>query len=145
MLLHRGGGVVGAAREDRGDHPLMLLVGVGDVAREQRDLIEQPVDAGARVGHERDEARCARELRDGEVQPRVEAAVVGGRRAGAIALIVFVSLLFVPAYEPAVIASVIVFIIGPVLSPEEEYALSGGIHGGPETEDIAALQHANGA
>lgn len=50
-----------------------------------------------------------------------------------------------PAYEPAVIASVIVFIIGLILSPEGEYALSGGIHGCPETEDIAALQHANGA
>ena len=76
----------------------------------------------------------------------------GAIYAGLIALIAFVSLLFVPAYEGAVIAIAIVFLIGValfaifgrkklILSPEEEYALSGGAHGDPATEDIAALQH----
>ncbi|GAA4181831.1 amino acid permease [Gryllotalpicola koreensis] len=76
----------------------------------------------------------------------------GAIYAGVIALIAFVSLLFVPAYQGAVIAIAIVFLIGVglfallgrkrlILSPEEEYALSGGVHGDPEKEDIAALQH----
>ncbi len=76
----------------------------------------------------------------------------GAVYAGLIALIAFVSLLFVPAFQGAIIAIAIVFVVGVilfavfsrtklVLSPEEEYALSGGLHGDPQQEDIAALQH----
>jgi ethanolamine permease len=76
----------------------------------------------------------------------------GAVYAGLIALIAFVSLLFVPAFQGAIIAIAIVFVVGVilfavfsrtklVLSPEEEYALSGGLHGDPQKEDIAALQH----
>ena len=77
---------------------------------------------------------------------------VGAFYAGIIALIAFVSLLFVPAYQPAIIVIAIVFVVAVILfavfsrtklilSPEEEYALSGGLHGDPQNEDIAALQH----
>ncbi|WP_022882272.1 amino acid permease [Gryllotalpicola ginsengisoli] len=78
--------------------------------------------------------------------------VPGAVYAGVIALISFVALLFNPSFQLAIVIIAIVFVLGVVLfalfgrtrlilSPEEEYALSGGLHGDPATEDIAALQH----
>ena len=74
-------------------------------------------------------------------------------RAGAIvalviAAVTFVGVLVNPTYRPAVIAIVVFYVIGLlvfglygrhrlVLSPEEEYAVTGGLHGfDPEAEGL---------
>ena len=65
--------------------------------------------------------------------------------AGAIAALTFVGILFNEAYRPAIVAIAIVFAVGLalfalfgrhrlILSPEEEYAMSGGIHRDPAVE-----------
>jgi ethanolamine permease len=65
-----------------------------------------------------------------------------------IAAITFVGVLINPSYRPAVIAIVVLYVIGLlifgfygrhrlVLSPEEEYAITGGLHGyDPASEDL---------
>ncbi len=68
--------------------------------------------------------------------------------AFAIAFVTFIGVLINPAYRPAVVAIAVFYGIGLlvfgfygrhrlVLSPEEEYAVSGGLHGyDPETEGL---------
>jgi ethanolamine permease len=76
--------------------------------------------------------------------------VGGAVFAGAIALLVFVGVMLNEDYRPAIIAIVIVFAVGLVafavfgrhrliLSPEEEYAMSGGLHGDPQEEGYGAI------
>jgi len=71
--------------------------------------------------------------------------VPGAYAAAAIAALVFFGFLFNAAFQPAILAILIVYIVilvgfavwgrhQLVLSPEEEYALSGGLHGIPESE-----------
>lgn len=66
----------------------------------------------------------------------------GAYSAAAIAALVFVGFLLNPTFQPAIIAIVIVYVLALigfatyarhrlVLSPEEEYAMSGGLHSGP--------------
>jgi len=68
-----------------------------------------------------------------------------------IALLVFFGFLFNEAFQPAIIAIVVVYaliLVGfavygrhrLVLSPEEEYALSGGLHGDPQAEGYDAME-----
>ncbi len=82
---------------------------------------------------------------------RSPVGVPGAVVAGAIAVLTFVGILFNTAYRPAVIAIAIVFAVGLVLfailgrhrlilSPEEEYAMSGGAHRDPAVEDYAQLE-----
>ena len=63
----------------------------------------------------------------------------------------FVGFILIPAFLPAIIAIAIVFVVGVilfaligrhrlVLSPEEEYALSGGMHGDPQKEGYDAME-----
>ncbi|NYE35000.1 ethanolamine permease [Nocardioides cavernae] len=65
--------------------------------------------------------------------------------AFAIAGVTFVAVLINPTYRPAIITIVVLYALGLlafgmygrhrlVLSPEEEYAVSGGMHGDPERE-----------
>lgn len=65
--------------------------------------------------------------------------------AFAIAGVTFVAVLINPTYRPAIITIVVLYALGLlafglygrhhlVLSPEEEYAVSGGLHGDPERE-----------
>jgi ethanolamine permease len=80
------------------------------------------------------------------VRPYVSpVGVPGAVVAGAISVITFVGILFNDAYRPAIVAIAIVFAIGLilfavfgrhrlVLSPEEEYAMSGGVHRDPAVE-----------
>jgi len=74
----------------------------------------------------------------------------GAYSAAVIALLVFLGFLFNPAYLPAIVAIVIVYVViligfaaygrhRLVLSPEEEYALSGGLHGDPQAEGYDAM------
>jgi ethanolamine permease len=71
--------------------------------------------------------------------------VPGAVVAGVIALIIFIGLLINPAFFIAIVAIAIIYAIGLVLfavwgrkqlvlSPEEEYAVSGGMHRDPKTE-----------
>lgn len=75
--------------------------------------------------------------------------VPGAVVAGAIAVLTFVGILFNEAYRPAIVAIAVVFVVGLVLfaiwgrhrlvlSPEEEYAMSGGLHRDPEKEHYGA-------
>jgi len=68
-----------------------------------------------------------------------------------IAALVFVGFLINPTFQPAIIAIVIVYVVilagfaiwrrhHLVLSPEEEYALSGGLHGDPQVEGYDAME-----
>jgi ethanolamine permease len=77
--------------------------------------------------------------------------VLGAVVAGIIALITFVGILFNPGYTAAIIAIAVVYVVGLllfalfgrtklVLSPEEEYALSGGEHGDPQAEGYDAME-----
>lgn len=69
----------------------------------------------------------------------------GAYAAAAIAAVTFVGFLLNETFQPAIIAIIIVYVIGLlifgfygrhrlILSPEEEYAVSGGLHGDPQTE-----------
>ena len=71
--------------------------------------------------------------------------VFGAVSAAIISALIFVGFLVNETFRPAIVAIVIVYIVGLlifglytrhhlVLSPEEEYAVSGGLHGDPETE-----------
>jgi len=75
----------------------------------------------------------------------------GAYSAAAIALLVFFGFLFNEAFQPAIVAIVIVYVViligfafygrhRLVLSPEEEYALSGGLHGDPQAEGYDAME-----
>ena len=63
------------AADDRG----VLVVGVGDVLPEQRDGVQQRVDAHPSIGDSRGDRRRAAQLGDRQVQPRVGPPVVGVR------------------------------------------------------------------
>jgi ethanolamine permease len=76
--------------------------------------------------------------------------IAGAVIAGLIAFAAFLGILLNSAFQTAVITFVVVFVIGLVifalvgrhrlvLSPEEEYALSGGLHGDPAAEGYDAL------
>jgi ethanolamine permease len=65
--------------------------------------------------------------------------------AGAIALVSLISLYSNSVYRPGVVGTLVYFVLGVlyfaiagrhrlVLSPEEEFALTSGEHGHPETE-----------
>ena len=71
--------------------------------------------------------------------------------AAAITVLIFVGFLLNPTFLPAIIAIAIVYAIilvgfglyfrhRLVLSPEEEYALSGGTHGDPQTEGYDKME-----
>lgn len=71
--------------------------------------------------------------------------VPGAVVAGVISVVTFVGILLNEAYRPAIVAIAIVFAVGLilfalfgrhrlVLSPEEEYAMSGGLHRDPAVE-----------
>jgi ethanolamine permease len=77
--------------------------------------------------------------------------VAGAVVAGLIAVGALLGILFNPAFLTAVIVFVVVFVVGIiffalvgrtrlVLSPEEEYALSGGMHGDPQKEGYDAME-----
>jgi len=73
--------------------------------------------------------------------------ITGAVIAGVIALLIFVGFLLNPTFTPAIIAIAVVYVLlligfavwgrnRLVLSPEEEYALSGGVHGDPQKEGL---------
>jgi len=75
----------------------------------------------------------------------------GAYVAAVIAVVVFVGFLVNPTFTPAIIAIIVVYaliLLGfaiwgrhrLVLSPEEEYALSGGLHGDPQQEGYDAME-----
>ncbi|MCS0500258.1 amino acid permease [Protaetiibacter mangrovi] len=77
--------------------------------------------------------------------------IAGAVVAGLIAALIFVGFAINQAFWPAIIAILIVFVVGIllfalfgrtrlVLSPEEEYALSGGLHGDPQKEGYDAME-----
>ncbi|AZS35664.1 Proline-specific permease ProY [Microbacterium lemovicicum] len=77
--------------------------------------------------------------------------VPGAVLAAAISALIFVGFLLNPTFGPAIIAIVIVYVVillgfalffrhRLVLSPEEEYALSGGQHGDPQAEGYDAME-----
>jgi ethanolamine permease len=82
---------------------------------------------------------------------RSPTGVAGAVIAGIISLSIFIAFLFVPGYQIAIAAIAIVYVIGLivfalygrkrlVLAPEEEYALSGGLHRDPEVEGYDAME-----
>ncbi|MEV7756432.1 amino acid permease [Microbacterium sp. NPDC089180] len=75
----------------------------------------------------------------------------GAYSAAIIAAVVFFGLLLNPAYLLAIVAIIVVYAVifiafavygrhRLVLSPEEEYALSGGLHGDPQREGYDAME-----
>ena len=77
--------------------------------------------------------------------------ITGAIVAAAIAALIFVGFLLNPTFQPAIIAIAIVYaviLVGfalffrhrLVLSPEEEYALSGGAHGDPQAEGYDVME-----
>jgi ethanolamine permease len=77
--------------------------------------------------------------------------IVGAVVAGVIAAVTFVGFLLNPPFLPAIVAIAVVYIVmlvlfalfgrkRLVLSPEEEYALSGGLHGDPQAEGYDAME-----
>ncbi|MFC5503318.1 amino acid permease [Lysinimonas soli] len=77
--------------------------------------------------------------------------VAGAVIAGIISAAIFIAFLFNPGYQIAIAAIAVVYVIGLivfavygrkrlVLSPEEEYALSGGLHRDPEAEGYDAME-----
>jgi ethanolamine permease len=80
------------------------------------------------------------------VRPYVSpVGIPGAVVAGVIAAITFVGVLVNETYRPAIVAIVVLYAVGLalfavfgrhrlILSPEEEYAMSGGLHRDPEVE-----------
>ncbi|WP_213814247.1 amino acid permease [Glaciihabitans sp. dw_435] len=77
--------------------------------------------------------------------------ITGAVVAGIIAFASFLGILLAPTFTLAVVTFVVIFVVGIVifalvgrhrliLSPEEEYALSGGLHGDPQTEGYDAME-----
>jgi ethanolamine permease len=77
--------------------------------------------------------------------------IAGAVIAGVIAFGAFIGILFNSTFQLAVITFVVIFVVGLVifalvgrhrlvLSPEEEYALSGGLHGDPQAEGYDAME-----
>ena len=77
--------------------------------------------------------------------------IAGAIVAGLISLLIFLGFLLNPTFLPAIIAVAIVYVVGLglfalfgrkglVLSPEEEYALSGGMHGDPQAEGYDSME-----
>jgi ethanolamine permease len=77
--------------------------------------------------------------------------IAGAVIAGIIAVVIFIAFLFNPGYQIAIAAIAIVYIVGLilfgtiarkrlVLSPEEEFALSKGLHGDPQVEGYDAME-----
>jgi ethanolamine permease len=77
--------------------------------------------------------------------------IPGAAVAAFIAALIFVGFLLNELFQPAIIAIAIVYILillgfalwgrtRLVLSPEEEYALSGGLHGDPQKEGYDAME-----
>jgi ethanolamine permease len=77
--------------------------------------------------------------------------ITGAVIAGIIAFAAFIGILFNSTFQLAVLTFVIIFVVGLVifaligrhrlvLSPEEEYALSGGLHGDPQAEGYDAME-----
>lgn len=77
--------------------------------------------------------------------------VGGAVMAGVIAALIFVGLLINSTFQPAIIAILVVYVViligfgvwgrhRLVLSPEEEYAISGGMHGDPQAEGYDAME-----
>jgi len=77
--------------------------------------------------------------------------IVGAVIAGVISAAIFIAFLFNAAYVIAIVAIAVVYVIGLivfavygrkrlVLSPEEEYALSGGLHRDPEVEGYDSME-----
>jgi ethanolamine permease len=75
----------------------------------------------------------------------------GAYAAAIISAFVFIGFLVNPTFQPAIIAIFIVYAVilvgfavyarhNLVLSPEEEYALSGGLHGDPQAEGYDAME-----
>lgn len=82
---------------------------------------------------------------------RSPVGIAGAVIAGVVALAIFIAFLFNPGYQIAIAAIAVVYVIGIVvfavygrrrlvLSPEEEYALSGGLHRDPEVEGYDAME-----
>ncbi|WP_127818692.1 amino acid permease [Microbacterium sp. CPCC 204701] len=78
--------------------------------------------------------------------------ITGAVIAAAIALLIFVGFLLNPTFLPAIIAIAVVYVIllvgfalvfrhRLVLSPEEEYAISGGVHGDPQAEGYDSMEN----
>ena len=77
--------------------------------------------------------------------------ITGAVIAAAIALLIFVGFLLNPTFLPAIIAIAAVYVVllvafalvfrhRLVLSPEEEYAISGGVHGDPQEEGYDSME-----
>jgi ethanolamine permease len=77
--------------------------------------------------------------------------IAGAVVAGIIAFAAFIGILFNSTFQLAVITFIVIFVVGLVifalvgrkrlvLSPEEEYALSGGLHGDPQAEGYDAME-----
>ncbi|UOY01969.1 amino acid permease [Blastococcus sp. PRF04-17] len=76
--------------------------------------------------------------------------VAGAVFAGAIAALIFVGVMLNEAYREAIVAVAVIYVVALVgfaafgrhrlvLSPEEEYAMSGGLHGDPQAEGYGAI------
>ena len=77
--------------------------------------------------------------------------IPGAAVALVIAALIFVGFLLNPTFGPAIVAIAIVYVVillgfglffrhRLVLSPEEEYAISGGTHGDPQSEGYDAME-----
>ncbi|WP_309620768.1 amino acid permease [Salinibacterium sp.] len=77
--------------------------------------------------------------------------VAGAIIALVIAFGAFLGIVLAPTFAVAVVTFIVIFVVGIglfalygrhqlVLSPEEEYALSGGLHGDPQTEGYDAME-----
>ena len=76
--------------------------------------------------------------------------VGGAVFAGAVAALIFVGVMLNEDYRQAIIAIAVIYVVALVgfaifgrhrlvLSPEEEYAMSGGLHGDPQAEGYGAI------
>ena len=81
---------------------------------------------------------------------RSPVGVAGAVVAGVIALLIFLGFLLNETFRPAILAIAILYVLGLlvfafwgrhrlILSPEEEYAMSGGLHRDPQHEEYGTL------
>src|SRR5688572_27945771 len=77
-------------------------------------------------------------------------SVGGAVFTSAIAALIFVGVMLSEDYRPAIVAIVVIYVVALVgfaefgrhrlvLSAEEEYAMSGGLHGDPQAEGYGSI------
>ena len=147
------GAVIGFIALDRARHPEPGRRGGSRGGRRRHHPEHRGLGSGARLpaADGRRSSFCAGSSRTPSRPYRSPWGIPGAVVAAVIAALIFVGFLLNPAFQPAIVAVGVVYVViligfavygrkQLVLSPEEEYAMSGGLHRDPQAEGYVAME-----